>query len=743
MKALFKRYVFSLLSNPLSYIVCAASCLYFSFDFFAAGRFFSSAGTTDMRAFFASIPKACVLAVPALAAALPSWNKDLGLPYGEWTPGFARILSVLAVLSVPLVLSCAIPVAASFFGDVECAQVLCGYLGICLYLICAVSLCVFALSFFKSGAAAFPVCALFLAAANYAHLLPLYVRLPSFASSLLRSISFAWRFDTFGKGIIDSRDVLFYAAVSGLLYLFSVCVQESRRGGASPFFKKERNLIFAGLVLVLAVSPRVYFRTDTTASKKFSISAYSKSLVSRVTEPLSVDYYLSPRLTSLYPQVRDVTDYLASYCSLNPKISFLVHNPSKNGTAQKLESAGIAGRTIQTAGETGTSFETVYSAVTLSYLGRTEIIPFVMGTDTLEYDLGGRISALADEKVRIVQVACGNGLSLDEDYSYIIPWLESQGFSVLRTAFPSMSSAYVPSFASYPKIPLVVIGASEATESDCDAFRDFVLEGGRAFAAVQPYTVDIKNDWQITQDNGYFSQMLGIFGINLMDSVTSDVSNFRLTMTSDTRAGGTGAESRTEYVNYSQWPVLLSQTCAPRGMTLFWPSASVMDTETGAMEGYSLSPLLVTSPASWQEDIKSQMFTTNPFFAAKAAGKDQPKSSFTVAVQAVKRGDSVPSLIVLGDQYALHSGMIAYSSSSVVDMRSLEFLSDSVLKLNAEEALAALKNKNSFNKTLYKIPAENLAEAAKKAVASSVLIPLAVIIAAAVIFIIKRRRFNK
>ena len=87
--------------------------------------------------------------------------------------------------------------------------------------------------------------------------------------------------------------------------------------------------------------------------------------------------------------------------------------------------------------------------------------------------------------------------------------------------------------------------------------------------------------------------------------------------------------------------------------------------------------------------------------------------------------------------------MIAYSSSSVVDMRSLEFLSDSVLKLNAEEALAALKNKNSFNKTLYKIPAENLAEAAKKAVASSVLIPLAVIIAAAVIFIIKRRRFNK
>ena len=60
-----------------------------------------------------------------------------------------------------------------------------------------------------------------------------------------------------------------------------------------------------------------------------------------------------------------------------------------------------------------------------------------MGTDTLEYDLGGRISALADEKVRIVQVACGNGLSPGEDYSYIIPWLESQGFSVLRTAFPS------------------------------------------------------------------------------------------------------------------------------------------------------------------------------------------------------------------------------------------------------------------------------------------------------------------
>ena len=82
-------------------------------------------------------------------------------------------------------------------------------------------------------------------------------------------------------------------------------------------------------------SPRYYFRLDLTSDNKFSVSDYSKNLLNEADEVLTITYYRSSVLNSLYPQVKDVNDFLKEY-SNNGKIFYKVVEPEKNNNISVL-----------------------------------------------------------------------------------------------------------------------------------------------------------------------------------------------------------------------------------------------------------------------------------------------------------------------------------------------------------------------------------------------------------------------
>ena len=242
--------------------------------------------------------------------------------------------------------------------------------------------------------------------------------------------------------------------------------------------------------------------------------------------------------------------------------------------------------------------------------------------------------------------------------------------------------------------------------------------------------------------NDYIVYMLQNFGLYFKEALVADISNFRLTLFSDQNSAGQTATAQTEYVNYPLWPVLRSQKPIPSGMTLFWPCAQDLDEEVALQEGFTLKPLLYTSQHSWLLSGGLNA-NTNPFFVPQYPSEENEKGSFAVASAIFKGEQSAPLAIIIGDEYTFSTPLMAYSSTEQnADLRSLEFLSDSILTLTGNEEILDLKNKRVSNNSLYKISQNDFGRASFLTILLTSAIPLFILCVAAIFVHIKRKNLD-
>ncbi len=741
MQRLYRRCLFKIAINPFSYAVSLSFAVVSALQFFILQQFFTDVGSSDLHRFFSFVPYGCILVIPALGSFCSRPQSDLDLPFSSLEIMAAKTLACFTWMAFSLLLTVCVPAAVSFFGNVEWQSVLCGYLGLLLYAASAVSLAIYFYTLIDSPGFAFICVSIVLAAVNSIHLLSAVVTLPNFLASFVKTVSFAWHFDASGKGIIDTRDIIFYAVSSAAFLFASAWALERKRGLESKKVSLQKILFASACLLLLIDSSRIYSRIDTTARKKFSVSQFSKTLMEEIEEPLSITYYRSRELKNLYPQVKDVQEFLEAYADCSSYVSLSVIEPSGEEMASRLETYGIQGQQIRSTGKNTTSYSTVYSAVVISYLGRSETIPFVLSTNTLEYDLGGRMQALIRNTKRVVQVAVGNGMKLDSDYAYVKPWLESQGWTVVQTRFPGeyREQKLLP-FTEYPDVPLIVFGSALSSQSDAQALVQRILRGGKTFIATSPYTVDIANDWSVITGDDPFAYQIQTLGLYFKDTLTSDISNTRLSLYSDQRADGSSASVQTQYVNYPLWPVLPSQTNAANGLAMFWPCSLEFDEEVASETGMKISRYLVTSESAWQSKTVDSRFITDPFAVSMhpEAGEESGQS---VVACAISDGDGTLNSVIVGDQYAFVAGMMAYSSApNTLDTRAMEFLSDTLLKITGETALLELKKNTSSDTALSKVTLDELYEKRIPVIALTLMIQLLLVSGAFAAVAILRRK---
>lgn len=232
---LYKKEMKLLFSKPPFYLATLLLTVGGSLQFFLGGLFFEPGlGSTDLNFFFSVIPFLSILAVPALT--MGQWEAggllfDESLPLSEQQLVVGKWLAAFSCSCLMLLPGIGVPVTVSFFGSLDLAQVFAGYLGMVLFMGTACGLCVFLCSVSPGAVVAYLVSSLSLGVFSGIHLLPRYVNLPQWLSQLCQSLSFAWHFDSASKGIVDSRDVVFYlVATVALLKIASGSIKLRRRG---------------------------------------------------------------------------------------------------------------------------------------------------------------------------------------------------------------------------------------------------------------------------------------------------------------------------------------------------------------------------------------------------------------------------------------------------------------------------------------------------------------------------------
>ena len=132
-------------------------------------------------------------------------------------------------------------------------------------------------------------------------------------------------------------------------------------------------LSIIAFILALMVSDRFWFRLDLTKNKAYTISQVSRNLHREIFEPVSITYYVSDRLRSIFPTVGDIEDTLVEYTAYSRgKIRLTVKDPVNAGISRMVEELGLIPRQIQNVERDQASFTTVYSGIVIEKLSITD-----------------------------------------------------------------------------------------------------------------------------------------------------------------------------------------------------------------------------------------------------------------------------------------------------------------------------------------------------------------------------------
>jgi len=364
-------------------------------------------------------------------------------------------------------------------------------------------------------------------------------------------------------------------------------------------------LSIAAFILALMVTSRLWFRLDLTKNRAYTISKVSRNLRKELSDPVNITYYLSNKLRTIHPASGEIEDTLKEYVAYSKgKIRLTVRDPLKVGL-EKADELGLQPRQVQTVEQDNASLITVYSGIVIEYLDKMDVLPWVISTDTLEYDLTSRIRSLVNDTERWIGVIVGDNFrQWREDFGYLGAALDEAGYRVRLLSPGDEISETIPA--------LFVLGGAEDLD-DWTLYRidRYIQLGGKVLFAVKGVYVDTVSGSIEAKlhHNQTLLEMIASYGAIIRQELALDRN--ALTLQYQARMPNGGIQYR--IVRYPLWIGVLGDNgngkhpvcSAFSGIDLYWssplelappPSVEAVPLFTTSAQGWSMRQAFYTSP---------------------------------------------------------------------------------------------------------------------------------------------------
>jgi ABC-2 type transport system permease protein len=239
--ALVKRELGAYFTSPVAYVFLVIFLLLAGFFTFTAGNFFER-GEASLAAFFAWHPWLYLVLVPAVGMRV--WAEErrsgtiellLTLPVAPWQAIVGKFLASWIFLAVALLLTFPALITVNVLGDPDNGMIAAGYVGSLLLAGAYLAITCMTSAMTRNQVVAFilsVVLCLFLILAGFNPVTDLLVRWASPAVvDTVAAFSVITHFDGFQRGVIDSRDLLFFLSLIGFaLFATGVIIRGHRAG---------------------------------------------------------------------------------------------------------------------------------------------------------------------------------------------------------------------------------------------------------------------------------------------------------------------------------------------------------------------------------------------------------------------------------------------------------------------------------------------------------------------------------
>lgn len=220
-------------NSPLAYIFIIAFITISDWLFF---RGFFLGGQASMRNYFVLLPYIFLFLIPAITMRLWAEEKKMGTietlltyPVRDLTVIIGKFLASFIVLLMALVLTLPLPISLMMLGNPDVGVIVASYLGTLFLGSAYLAIGLWVSSFTENQIVSFIISIvitflLFIAGTE----LVIYT-LPDFLVPIFRYIGLGTHFDSIIRGVIDSRDVIYYILVITLFLYLNKRTIESRK----------------------------------------------------------------------------------------------------------------------------------------------------------------------------------------------------------------------------------------------------------------------------------------------------------------------------------------------------------------------------------------------------------------------------------------------------------------------------------------------------------------------------------
>ena len=223
--AIARRELRAYFTTPVAFIVVIFFLVVTAAWFFFAQQFFAQ-DTASLRGYFSLWPIVFIILLPALT--MRSWAEErrqgtaeilLTLPVRERELVAGKFAAAAALLLVLVVLTFPLPLSLLAFGAFEPGQIAMEYLGVLLLGCAGIAAGQFVSALSANQISAFLFGVAFMLVITMIGQIPGVAVLPGWLAGVFSWVSFDFHFDSFSKGVLDTRDVLYFVVLTaGFLY---------------------------------------------------------------------------------------------------------------------------------------------------------------------------------------------------------------------------------------------------------------------------------------------------------------------------------------------------------------------------------------------------------------------------------------------------------------------------------------------------------------------------------------------
>ena len=467
-------------------------------------------GYADMLNFFEWTPWLLLLFIPALTMRSFSEEIRLGtmeilrtLPirtYGIILGKFAAIVVLMTISILPSLIYVVSIDSLALNGTSDHGSIAGSYIGLLLLSFALSAISIWASSISRSQITAFIIALItgFLLYWGMEQAAYLYPELPE----ILKNNSLYYHYKSLGRGVIDTRDLVYLLSITGLfLYFTHLHLQADK---IKSFKRLTRLLASVALFLLInSISGKIHIRKDLTADRRYTLSAQTLNELAKSDQDIYIKVYLKGdfplEFNRLAKYVRQHLEELKAY---SPRLHFRFVKPA--GKEKELIKKGMEPVRLTVEEKNAMTEKIIFPWAEMHTGGKSTVIPLLPASDmqssdqlqaameNMEYAFTRALHFLQSNKRKSIAVMRGNG---ELDNIFLLDFLSAvkeknnlAEYSLLQAEEHPVKT--LKELSAYDMI-LVAKPTRAFSETQKYILDQYILNGGRSMWLLDYNTADI------------------------------------------------------------------------------------------------------------------------------------------------------------------------------------------------------------------------------------------------------------